>query len=116
MTHDDTNGLFEFYEIKPGSPDGLLEGQDKIAEIHALMHDFGLPYVPGTDYVPAEEIEFFAGDALGVDLRMLLRVRKATDGVITYKVCADGGDFVPDFVLAAAVAAVLTRIIHEFLR
>ena len=45
MTHDSAGGVFEFYEIKPGSKAGKRDGEE-VAHIHALVQFFGLPYVP----------------------------------------------------------------------
>ena len=112
MTHDDAGGVFEFYEIKPNSPDGRAAGEVKVAHIHALQQFFGLPYVPGTSYAPNGEIEFFSGSALGIDIRLFLKVRlAATQGLLLYKVCAESHEWVPEELLLAAVAAALIALI-----
>lgn len=112
MTHDAAGGVFEFYEIKPNSPDGLFAGEEKVAHIHAMQQLFGLPYVPGTTYAPHGEIEFFSGSSLGIDVRLFLKVRAAaTQGLLLYKVCVESPDWLPEAVLMAAVAAALIALI-----
>ena len=112
MTHDSAGGVFEFYEIKPGSKAGKRDGEEKVVHIHALVQFFGLPYVPGTIYAPNMKIEFFSGRSLGIDIRLFLEVQPgAVQGLLLYKVCVDGPDWLPEEVLVAAAAAVLIAMI-----
>ena len=104
MTHDPPRRT-EFYEVKPSSPTGLSDGIDKIATIDALIHYYNLPYVPGRQYSPDKRIEFFSGQALGFNVRLLLEFKRVLPGLIVYRICVDGN--AGDMLMLAGLAAVV---------
>jgi hypothetical protein len=89
MTHDPP-GRTEFYEIKPFSPDGLIEGELKVASVDAMMHFFSLPYRPGTIYSPNKKLLIFSGMPLGCKLDIFFHFQRVKPGLVVYEICAEG--------------------------
>jgi hypothetical protein len=89
MTHD--SGIrTEFYEIKPNSITGRVDGSTKIALIEALMIFHSLVYTPGIQYSPNTRIKIFAGTPLGCKLQVFFHFQRIAPGLIVYDICAEG--------------------------
>jgi hypothetical protein len=88
MTHDAP--IFEYYEIKPASPDGLAAGYAKLAALDAFYHYLSLPYEPGKAWAPSAKFEIARGLIMGCEVRIYLHFWRHTKGLILYELCVEG--------------------------
>lgn len=77
-----------FYEIKPDSNSGRLDGMQKVGILQAVYPTFRLPYTGGVRFVPRDH----RAARLGSVLRANLRVRRDVPGLILYKLCLESQD------------------------
>jgi hypothetical protein len=103
----------EWYEIKPASIPGAIGAWIKFNSIIADYAVRGLPYLPGTAYVPTAEI-FLAGfvTPAGESLEVVLEPRRRAPGLIFWTLCIKG-DYVAYFNrvrLAAGILAILVAL------
>ncbi len=99
----DQTGL-SWYEIKPGSPTGIVNGAKKLLNIPIWMLKFNLPYIPGVAYTPDESddvdllahlpsgfrnfIKMMASRIGGIeDIKIVLSFRRTAPGLILYWIC-----------------------------
>lgn len=102
MVHRPTEKAF--YEVKPDSRSGLLAGAQKVGVLSATYTFYGLPYTAGRVFVPRDHVVA----SLGAALRVTLRVRRAVDGLVLYKLCVSS-----DGVLEVATLAALLRLVVQ---
>ncbi|HYG48157.1 MAG TPA: peptidoglycan-binding protein [Allosphingosinicella sp.] len=103
----------EWYEIKPASISGAIGAWIKFNSIIADYAVRGLPYLPGTAYVPTAEI-FLAGFVTpnGESLEVVLEPRRRAPGLIFWTLCIKG-DYVAYFNrvrLAGGILAILVAL------
>jgi hypothetical protein len=103
--------VFEFYEIKPNSPDGLAAGLAKTTALLAFCAFFLLPYSAGTRWRPNERILLWSGMALGHPVRVEFHFFRFSSGLIVYELCLEGelGELALEVIIAilAAIIAIL---------
>jgi hypothetical protein len=102
MVHNSTERAF--YEVKPDSRTGLAAGMEKVGILSAAYRHFQLPYRAGRVFVPRDHVVASYGSVL----RVTLRVRRAADGLILYKLCVTA-----DGVLEVATLAALLRLVVQ---
>jgi hypothetical protein len=108
----------EWYEIKPFSIAGGIAAIRKLNSIPGDYAARGLPYLPGTSYVPSDEIPLatLIGDA-GEELRIICEARRVAPGLIFWTLCVKG-DFVKYFNrvrITAGILAILVALAPEIL-
>jgi hypothetical protein len=102
----------EFYEIKPNSSSGCEAGRTKVARIHALCQSFGLPYVPGTQWMPDTRINLFTGRLLNVQVEVNFHFFLLQPGLLVYEICAESrARPLTNAEIAAIVALVLLALL-----
>ena len=115
MTHD-PGVRFEFYEIKPNSPDGRLAGMTKVALIDAMLTAFSLPYKPGLSYAPVKDVILYSGSVFGKTLEVRLHWERIAPGLLVYEICVDGTLVELGLkVLLAVLAAIIAILLRRFL-
>lgn len=97
-----------FYEIKPNSADGRLDGITKVGTLSATYIHFNLPYKPGLSYRPGHIIVASVSGQLTVKLKAELM----GPGLIVYKLCLDS-DAVIDLVILAAILRYVIKKMNE---
>ncbi len=80
----------EFYEVKPNSASGRLDGDAKVARVHALYQSMSLPYVPGVQWDPDVRIPVFTGRLLGIEVDVDFHFFRFQPSLIVYEICAEG--------------------------
>jgi hypothetical protein len=81
---------WEYYEIKPQSPAGVIAGYRKLIQIAGLMNVLEQRYVPGTTYRGAT-IPIAEGTVRQLPLRVWLEVKlDEIPGLIVYQLCLAG--------------------------
>jgi hypothetical protein len=105
----------EYYEIKPESAEGSVEGKAKLMAIQAFMALFGCTYIPGVTLVPGPSIPMASGTIPtimgGVPFQAYLSVRRTLPGLLQYSVCVKT-DFVA---IGASILAIIAAIIAAIL-
>jgi hypothetical protein len=76
----------EYYEIKPRSVSGLLDGQIKLAEIQAFNDAFSLPYRAGKIFSPNTHVIFFDDTLQGIPTQLAIRYQRVEEGLIAYDI------------------------------
>jgi hypothetical protein len=79
-------GLREFEEIKSDSAIGQAQGRLKVRALKWWYNICGLPYTPGTTYVP-QKLHLFDDKVLDLDWIVRLEVIRREPGLITYRYC-----------------------------
>jgi hypothetical protein len=118
--------MTEFYDVKPNSPTGIVDGFAKLAAIEAFLFFNSLPYTPGVLYTPTPFLPIpLAGPALGAVIGPLpvsicgapnvtLGTLRAAPGLLLYKLCieADLECYAKviglELLIAAIIVAILT--------
>jgi hypothetical protein len=81
---------WEYYEIKPLSPSGVVAGWEKLMRIAGLMNELEQRYRPGTTYRGAT-IPIAKGTVKQLPLRVWLEVKlDDIDGLLVYQLCLAG--------------------------
>lgn len=106
MVHTATEKAF--YEIKPDSPSGMTAGVEKVGILRAVYPFYKLPYIAGIVFMPRDHVVASYGSAL----RVTLRVRRAAEGLIVYKLCVDAQGVIE----LATLVLILRYIIGEMNR
>lgn len=97
-----------FYEVKPDSRSGILAGMEKVGILMAAYRHFQLPYRAGRVFVPRDHVVASYGSVL----RVTLRVRRAVDGLIMYRLCVTANGVLE----VATLAALLRLVVQEMNR
>jgi len=76
----------EYYEIKPNSPTGRIDGAIKMAEIQAFNDAYNLPYTPGTIFRPDSYKIFFDDTLQGIPTTLAIHYERIGPGLIGYEI------------------------------
>ena len=87
-THD--GSVKEFYEIKPNSMSGRIDGRAKVIAIEAANHMVGIPYVSGTRWSPNAKFIVFSGPVFGAHIEVTFHFFRNQRGLIVYELCVEG--------------------------
>ena len=106
----------KFYEVKPGFPGAANDkGEEKIASVHAFMHDLGLPYNPGSSWNPVRELVIFRGFMFGMPVTVTFNYQRhgTVDGLLVYFFTIETLFPIKEVVLVLVLAAVLIAILFR---
>jgi hypothetical protein len=102
----------EFYEIKPNSPAGLVDGATKIGSVSLLCSVLPLPYSRGTIWTPDEKILISSGSPLGVHIEVFFHFKRISSALVVYDICIEGElEKIALAVLLAILAIILALIL-----
>jgi hypothetical protein len=90
ITHDPPKSDFEYYEIKPASPDGRAAGLAKCAILDAIFAYYKLPYVKGSTWNVSGRELLMSGPVWGTNVELYLHYFQSGPGLVFYEVCAKG--------------------------
>lgn len=109
LTDDGT--ITEFYEIKPNSPSGIVDGIEKVTKIGALMGFFNLPYVPGTKFNSDKKVLIFKGIMFEIEVKVFFHFFRLQAGLIVYDICVEAGVAIEDIVAKAIIGAIVLIVV-----
>lgn len=113
-SHLNTVSIFEFYEIKPKSNDGIKKGRKKLVKLDDICKKFKLPYKRGEKYTPNIKIEIWRGIIFGAHLIAFLHFERIEPGLIVYEICIEGEYlFIPFTLLLLAIAIIIIIVVSE---
>jgi hypothetical protein len=95
-----------FYEVKPDSASGITAGVDKVGTLMAVYAYYQLPYKAGSTYTPRDQTIAQLGNAL----KAILRVRRAAEGLLVYKICLESNGIIELATLALLLRYIVRQI------
>ncbi|MEI7698366.1 MAG: hypothetical protein WCK86_01110 [Planctomycetia bacterium] len=94
-----------FYEVKPDSPSGMAAGIEKVGTLRAVYTYYQLPYAAGSVFTPRNHTLA----SLGAALQVTMRVRRAADGLLVYRICLDS-----EGIIQLALLALILRLVVRY--